>query len=200
MIKIKTGCSSDELIKLSVDIINDAGNAVQKFSELQKVIEKELAPILVVQKYKFKIWSDTDWKQKWNPSREKIIKYRNSKAHLSNPYIICPRPNALDNTPVMLLPEKIERGKLWTWRELENLYETNPEYFASPVDICENLCSNTIAWLNSAYGQLIHALEQFLNNETYQDLWGWDTFKHGQHILKEGKPVGLFHTLNNPNN
>ena len=39
----------------------------------------------------------------------------------------------------------------------------------------------TIKYLDDAYGEVIRCLDPYVTDEDYQDLWGWDTTKHGTH-------------------
>jgi hypothetical protein len=184
--RIRAGDLGGERFRNCTDAIKCDGDAVQKFTDLQKAIEGPLATKLG---RKIEIWSNTDWESKWFPSREKIIGYRNFLTHMGQPrvMVISQAENSL--VPYVLHQDYIVRGQCLTWAEQEAVYRSNPEKWARFVDVCEELHRNSINWLNDAYGEIIHALQPLLTDEDYHWLWGWDT-QRGRHIWQQQGAIG----------
>lgn len=169
--------------------INYDGNAIQKFTDLQELIENSLSNAL---NRDIKIWSKADWKNKWSPSREKIICYRNLLTHTGQPqYMMVPQPNQ-DVTPYVIDPKFIVIGETLTWSQQEELYRTNPEKWSPLATVCVELHEKSISWLNDVYAEVVIALDQDLINEDYHWLWGWDTTKHGRQCMRYNGPYGIY--------
>ena len=173
--------------------INYDGNAVQKFTDLQELIEKshrDKQSLSNALDRDIKIWSKADWKNKWFPSREKIIVYRNLFTHTGHPqYMMVPQPDR-DDIPYVIDPDFIE-GTM-AWPQQEELYRTNPEKWSPLATVCKKLHENSISWLNDVYAEVIIALDQDLTNEDYHWLWGWDTIKHGRQCMRYNGPYGVY--------
>ena len=187
LVRITAGDLGGERFRNCTDSIKSDGDAVQKFTDLQKSIEGPLAAAL---SRPIQVWSKADWDSRWFPSREKIIGYRNFLTHMGQPQVmLVPQPGG-GMVPHVLHQDYIVRGNNLTWAEQEAVYRTNPEKWAKLTDVCEELHRESITWLNDAYGEIIRALQPFLTDEDYHWLWGWDTPKRGRHIWKHAGAMG----------
>jgi hypothetical protein len=185
--KINAGDLGGDRFRNCTDAIKSSGDAVQKFTDLQKAIEDQLAPALGST---IRLWSGADWNNIWFPSREKIINYRNFLTHSGYPQVMhVPQPDG-SRVPFVLHQDYIVRGNYLTWPEQEEIFRNDPSKWAKLVDVCNELQSETIKWLNDVYLQAINALHPFLTSEDYHHLWGWDTVAHGRHITQSGGAMG----------
>jgi len=186
--KINGGNLGGDRFRNCTDFIKCAGDALQLFTEMQKLIETDLANALCKT---IQLWSQADWRQKWCPAREKVIGYRNFLTHVGFPQVMQIAQANEARIPFVLHPDYVIRGSNPTWPDLEKLYQTNPEKWAKLVDVCNLLNRQTMRWLDDAYGEVITALNPFLSTEDYQYLWGWDTPSHGTHTARQGGAVGV---------
>jgi hypothetical protein len=187
LVQIKAGDLGDACFRKCTDAIKSDGDAVQKFTDLQKAIESGVS--IALQK-PIHIWSKSDWDNVWFPSREKIIGYRNFLTHMGRPQTMIAVRADGSYVPYVLHQDYIVRGQFLTWQEQEAIYRSNPEKWEKLTTVCEELHSESIKWLNDAYAEIIRSMDPFLADENYQNLWGWDTAKHGRHVWKQSDVMG----------
>lgn len=94
------------------------------------------------------------------------------------------------HVPYVLRRKYIVRHEFLTWHEQDAIYQEHPERWEKLAIVCEELHSDSIKWLNAAYGEIIRVLGPFLGDENYQRLWGRDTENHGRHVRRESGPRG----------
>ena len=188
LVKINAGDLGGDRFRNCTEAIKSSGDAIQKFTDFQKAIEVQLAKALGST---ISLWSTSDWSSIWLPSREKIINYRNFLTHSGFPQVMHVSQPDGNRVPFVLHQDYIVRNNYPTWPEQEKIFRNGPGKWAKLVDVCNELQSESIKWLNDTYLQAINALQPFLTSEDYHHLWGWDTVSHGRHIAQRGGAVGV---------
>jgi hypothetical protein len=154
-----------------VDAIKSSGDALQKFTDLQKAVEQPLAAALG---RTIKLWTPKQWARVWHPSREKIIGYRNYLTHRGEPQFMLLTAGDGSSMPYVLKNKYVVREKYLDWAEQRADYKRNAARWAPLPDVCEDLYDETIKWLNAAYRRLVWKLRALPGHPAYQKLWGWD--------------------------
>ncbi|MCY3016314.1 MAG: hypothetical protein NT171_16700 [Planctomycetota bacterium] len=186
LVRIRVGDLGGDRFRNCTDAIKCDGDAIQKFTDLQKRIEA----LTAVVHRPIQVWSDADWRARWFPSREKIISYRNFLTHTGQPQVMLVPQNGGSMVPYVLHQDYVIRGQHLTWAEQKKVYRTSPEKFTTLANACEELHIESIAWLNDAYGEVIRALQPLLSDDNYHWLWGWDTQSRGRHVWQQAGAMG----------
>jgi hypothetical protein len=170
-----------------VAFINNAGNAVQKFTDIQRQINAIASGLGT----RPSLWSDADWNRTWGPQRQLAIGHRNWITHFSRPAIVTIAANSGNaDSHFMLLPVHIRRDWDPTWRELMNDYEADATRWDSVEAVCEIVFGNSVRWLNDVYNEASDLLDQLLSLNDYRTLLGWDVPSRPRHPISSTGAFG----------
>lgn len=176
--KIKGADFGEIRYENSFNAMKQIGDSIQKFTDIQNHIEKELMKNVLNKNEK--IWSKNDWKEIWKPKREKVIKFRNFLTHTGQLEVILSKDNHI---PYVLNKEAFftlsPNNEDISWELQQKIYKESPEKYENLITVTENIYKDSIMWLNDAYGEIIKLLQPYLIEEHYHHLWGWDTKEFG---------------------
>lgn len=175
--KIRSGDADalgDEGYSNCIYALQETGNALQKFGDLQRyAIDKDLDSVLPGS---IKVWPVKERLDEMIAKREIVIAFRNSLVH-NGQMLISHRTNAEGS----IIPTVLSRDYFLsansnntfpTWADQKKWMKDNPSEVLDLADVCDSIYDETVALLNEAYGDVIAVLDPLLSDSTYLGLRG----------------------------
>ena len=155
-----------------LNVLRYAGDALQLFDELRKIIDGDVRGKIRGAK---KVFADDDWKPR-KESKTELQCYRHMLVHHGRPWFFF-HGREHQGPPYVLRPEHCKYGDrkstTWSRQKAENRFKKNDADFQQLDEACKVTLDGSIEWLNRAYEQVVTAMEPWLHTEAYRSLWRW---------------------------
>jgi hypothetical protein len=179
---VKMGSLEPPRYRRCLNIWRYAGDAIQIFGDLQKLIEADgrHKRAGLAKKLNLNLTLFPDWHANWKEGRDRAAFYRNILAHHGRPWFFFESED-FEDMPYVLrpkygMPQDMTHG---TINRLNTIFKERRERFKF-IELpaaCQETVDLTVEWLNSAFERVVKTLEFLLNDpiyfRRYRKLWGW---------------------------
>jgi hypothetical protein len=178
LIRVRAGDYGGALYQTCVQTLKYDGDAMQKYDDLQR---KHVQGALASRLHRpLVVWSPAQWAASWQSRYTKLAAYRNFLTHSGSPQVIIAH-HAGVAVPYVPHEDHFVHYQPLAWPDQMKRHQSNTQEWDTFGAVCQRVHDQTIKYLDDTYAEVIKCLDPLVTDEDYQDLWGWDTAKHGTH-------------------